>query len=180
MAHVISMVTKRTSLACMAMLISVSLARCGGGETANVGSVSGTVTLDGRPLASASIVFQPEKGRPASGGTDDNGYYSLSYSNNQSGAIVGPCQVTISTAFENEDGKVSPERVPANYSQPGVLTADVKSGSDEYNRAVARLTIFETPEDDSAFMRVLDETWQIVPLPICAMVALPKYWHFVV
>ena len=48
------------------------------------------------------------------------------------------------------------------------------------NRAVARLTIFEKPEDYAAFMRVLDETWQIVPLPISAMVAMPNHWHFVV
>ena len=48
------------------------------------------------------------------------------------------------------------------------------------NRAVAQLTIFEKPEDYSAFMRVVDETWQIVPLPIFAMVAMPNHWHFVV
>ncbi len=48
------------------------------------------------------------------------------------------------------------------------------------NRAVARLTIFEKPEDYEAFMRVLDETWQIVPLPIFAMVTMPNHWHFVV
>jgi hypothetical protein len=36
------------------------------------------------------------------------------------------------------------------------------------NRAVARLTIFEKPEDYAAFMRVVEETWEIVPLPIYA------------
>ena len=40
------------------------------------------------------------------------------------------------------------------------------------NRAVARLTIFEKPEDYAAFMRVVEETWEIVPLPIYAMVAI--------
>ncbi len=49
-----------------------------------------------------------------------------------------------------------------------------------FNRAVARLTIFEKPEDYAAFARVLDETWQIVRLPIYAMVAMPNHWHFVV
>jgi putative transposase len=29
-------------------------------------------------------------------------------------------------------------------------------------------------------MRVLDESWQIVPLPIFAMVVMPNQWHFVV
>ena len=48
------------------------------------------------------------------------------------------------------------------------------------NRAVARLTIFEKPEDYAAIMRVVEETWEIVPLPIYAMVAMPNHWHFVV
>lgn len=48
------------------------------------------------------------------------------------------------------------------------------------NRAVARLTIFEKPEDYTAFMRVVEETWEIVPLPVYAMVAMPNHWHFVV
>jgi putative transposase len=48
------------------------------------------------------------------------------------------------------------------------------------NRAVARLTIFEKPEDYDALMRVVAETWAIVPLPIYAMVAMPNHWHFVV
>jgi hypothetical protein len=29
--------------------------------------------------------------------------------------------------------------------------------------------IIEKPEDDAAFMRVVEETWEIVPLPIDAM-----------
>lgn len=48
------------------------------------------------------------------------------------------------------------------------------------NRAVARLQIFEKPGDYEAFMRVVDETWGIVPIPIFAMVAMPNHWHFVV
>ena len=48
------------------------------------------------------------------------------------------------------------------------------------NRAVARMTIFEKPEDYLAFQRVVAETWQVVPLPILAMVAMPNHWHFVV
>jgi putative transposase len=48
------------------------------------------------------------------------------------------------------------------------------------NRAVARLTIFEKPDDYTAFLRVLNETWQRVPLPIYAMVVMPNHWHFVV
>ena len=43
------------------------------------------------------------------------------------------------------------------------------------NRAVARLEIFEKPEDYDALMRVVDETWSIVPLPILAMVAMVNH-----
>ena len=42
------------------------------------------------------------------------------------------------------------------------------------------MTIFEKPEDYDAFLRVLHETWEHVPLPIFAMVAMPNHWHFVV
>jgi hypothetical protein len=46
------------------------------------------------------------------------------------------------------------------------------------NRAVARLTLFEKPEDYDALLRVLDETWEITRLPILAMVVMPNHWHF--
>jgi putative transposase len=48
------------------------------------------------------------------------------------------------------------------------------------NRAVARLTLFEKPADYQAFLRVVDETWRHVPLPIFAMTVMPNHWHFVV
>jgi len=48
------------------------------------------------------------------------------------------------------------------------------------NRSVARLTLFEKPEEYDAFMRVVEETWQKIPLPIFAMVVMPNHWHFVV
>jgi putative transposase len=48
------------------------------------------------------------------------------------------------------------------------------------NRAVARMTIFERPADYDAFLRVLDETWAEIPLPILAFSAMPNHWHFVV
>ena len=42
------------------------------------------------------------------------------------------------------------------------------------------MTIFEKPADYAAFLRVLEETWELVPLPIFAMVAMPNHGHFVV
>ncbi|WP_339727980.1 transposase [uncultured Gimesia sp.] len=48
------------------------------------------------------------------------------------------------------------------------------------NRSVARLTLFEKPDDYAAFMQVVEETWQKNPLPIFAMSVMPNHWHFVV
>ncbi|MDB5386055.1 MAG: rayT [Planctomycetaceae bacterium] len=48
------------------------------------------------------------------------------------------------------------------------------------NRAMARLTFFENPGDDTAFMKVLNEIWEAIPLPILALVVMPNHWHFVV
>lgn len=49
-----------------------------------------------------------------------------------------------------------------------------------FNRAVARLPLFEKPGDYQAFEKVLVETWQSVPLSIYAYVVMPNHWHFVV
>ncbi|QDT89951.1 hypothetical protein [Gimesia algae] len=45
------------------------------------------------------------------------------------------------------------------------------------NRSVARLTLFENPDDYAAFMPVVDETWQKIPLTIYAMSMMPNRRH---
>lgn len=48
------------------------------------------------------------------------------------------------------------------------------------NRAVARLTLFEKPEDYEAFERVLEEAVTRIELPILSYLIMPNHWHFVV
>ena len=48
------------------------------------------------------------------------------------------------------------------------------------NRAVARLTLFEKPEDYEAFERVLVEAVARIPLPVFSYTVMPNHWHFVV
>ena len=48
------------------------------------------------------------------------------------------------------------------------------------NRAVARLPLFEKPEDYDAFERVVVESFQREKLPIFAYCVMPNHWHFVV
>jgi hypothetical protein len=39
--------------------------------------------------------------------------------------------------------------------------------------------IFEKSEGEAVFMRVVEGTWKIIPLPIYERVAMPNHWHFV-
>lgn len=56
-----------TALVILAALIPVVMTGCGGAasDAPELASLSGKVTLDGTPLASGEVVFQPVSGRPA-------------------------------------------------------------------------------------------------------------------
>lgn len=110
----------------------LGLAGCGS-EGPEIAYVSGRVTMDGKPLAGASVVFIPEDGRPAGARTDENGYYVLNFDERRKGAIPGKNLVRITTvreAEQDENGKVivpaSPERVPMRYNTNSELFFEVK------------------------------------------------------
>ncbi len=108
---------------CLTMLLSMG---CGGGDMPELGDVSGKVTLDGKPLVGINILFTPEKGRPAGGVTDEEGYYELVYLDGYSGCKVGPAKVT----FEWSPGVENTVAVPARYMNDG-FSVTVKAGSNE-------------------------------------------------
>lgn len=106
----------------------------------DLGRVSGTVTLDGEPLAEATIVFQPATGRPSFAVTDNSGRYELQYSAATKGAKLGRHQVQISTYQEGDPAveepefqEPKPERVPARYNVNAAdnpeLSVEVTAGS---------------------------------------------------
>src|SRR5262249_26422944 len=62
--------------------------------------VSGTITLNGRPVPDAEVVFLPDPevgtlGPSSSGYTDQKGHYELVTNQGQSGAVVGMHRVCI-------------------------------------------------------------------------------------
>jgi hypothetical protein len=78
-----------------AVLVLGTISGCGrsGPETL---SVTGTVTLDGKPIAGASVMFMPQfEGQPAVGATDDEGEFTLTTGGSTEGALVGTYQVTV-------------------------------------------------------------------------------------
>jgi len=117
-------------------LILFVIAGCGrGGSIPSLGEVSGIVTLDGQPLADAIVTFAPAAGRPSQGITGTDGRYTLAYTTERSGAMVGDHVVRISTDryVERSGGAVEQitERVPAMYNAQSTLTATVKAGKND-------------------------------------------------
>jgi len=95
-----------------------------------LGEVQGTVTLDGRPLVQATVIFEPKAGGHASKAiTDASGRYQLVYLRDTTGALVGSHIVKVITASEDNPK----ERIPARYNKQSTLIADVVSGTNEYN-----------------------------------------------
>ncbi len=112
------------------MLFVCMLAGCGPSGP-EIAKVEGTVTMDGKPLAKAVVVFVPVGGRPSSAETDEKGWYRLDFSAGRKGAIPGPNRVEITTfspAGIEADGTPVPARkeiVPAIYNRDTTLEFNV-------------------------------------------------------
>jgi len=123
----------------IAMLLKVVLTLgigvgCGGQNEPQlpIGTVGGTISLDGKPLAKALVIFTPniEGGRTSAGLTDSSGRYSLHYTGETKGANVGRHEVRLSTAAADAGAA---ERVPKKYNAESTLTAEVKTGDNVIN-----------------------------------------------
>ena len=119
----------------MTLVALVSVIGCGRGSDVEVGKVAGTVTLNEQPLAEATILFQPESGRPSYGTTDSQGKYTLEYTGGVEGAMVGRHKVIIRSEVPGEDGEPPrvAEKLPAKYHSQSELSADVKAGQNTFD-----------------------------------------------
>ncbi len=115
------------------VLILPLLVVIGGCGSSDLGTVEGTVKLDGDPLKDAVVTFQPAKGRPSIGTTDENGHYELMYLADQPGAKIGTHTVRISAEITKTDAsgeeEVIGDRVPKKYNEESELKKEVKPGS---------------------------------------------------
>jgi hypothetical protein len=96
--------------------------------------VTGTVTLDGKPLPGAAVTFSPsDGGRASQGFTDESGKYTLSFTLTKEGAIVGQHTVQLEVGVSMGEGETPPAsklpQLPAKYNKKTELTAEVKRGS---------------------------------------------------
>ena len=102
--------------------------------------VSGRVTLNGDPVAGATVSFEPmtdSGGGPSPPGslgkTNEKGEFTLVGTNGQNGALVGKHRVRISLIAEQEGeerqrGKPVGEKLPRKFNTDSDMTFDVPAG----------------------------------------------------
>jgi hypothetical protein len=109
--------------------------------------VSGKVTLNGKVLPNAVVVFNRipsegsiESGPSAIGLTDENGVYTLRVNSRQSGALIGKHKVAItlmSSGGGDSDAPAPPGSgprniIPKNYNVETVLSCEVPAGGNDH------------------------------------------------
>jgi hypothetical protein len=122
---------------CMAVLGLALLVGCGDSRFA---PVSGTVKMDGKPLANVSVIFQPNgkevnPGPGSSGRTNEQGEYSLqAMGTGVRGAVLGEHKVLIqpTVASGPDDHRpTSTVPIPTKYNYQSKLTFVVKQGNNQ-------------------------------------------------
>ena len=144
------------------VLPAVLLVGCGG---PSLGTVTGTVTIDGKPAPNVTVTFVPEAGgRASTGVTDSEGKYELLYSVDK-GALIGKHKVALQTNREaqgeagvdedmesdsddyeklasgetnmyKQDEANWKEPIPAKYNTETTLSVEVKSGANVHDFAI--------------------------------------------
>jgi hypothetical protein len=138
------------------VLLLAAAAGCNPGP--QIAPVSGTITMDGKPLPNVDISFQPigsesnpNPGRGSAAKTDAEGRYTLKIDGTINGAVVGKHRIVISssqtTAVDPETGSadgapVEREMVPPEYNYRSTLTFEVPAGGTD--KADFQLDSFET------------------------------------
>jgi hypothetical protein len=143
-------IMQRLSLASALSFVSLSVTGCFGVSTdygsVELAHVSGTVTLDGKPLPGVTVLFEAPDKTTAFGTTDAGGAYALQFNTEKAGVTPGPKVVRIRGGGFGEDAdaaeeseeevaapQAAPTNVPACYDADSKLQATVASGSQTMN-----------------------------------------------
>jgi hypothetical protein len=126
-------------------MIASLLVGCGGGSVDGRYGLTGKVTLKGQPLAKGTIEFSAaEGGGPLSGGTIENGQYTIAA---ESGLKPGTYTVKISSIEEVGGGapaapgpesttQVGKELIPAEFNINSTKTVEVKTSGNSFDFAI--------------------------------------------
>ena len=87
------------------LLAILAIVGCSDGRPERV-PVSGTVLINGQPLASGNIKFVPKNGRPSASKIDEQGHFNLTCYDGNDGALLGTHQVQVSSNRIISDSKI--------------------------------------------------------------------------
>jgi hypothetical protein len=122
----------RTRWHLLTVALLVAAAGCGGSGLVNA---SGRLTHKGQPVPSTLVTFWPEEeGKRASTGvTDDDGNFTLSYSRQEPGVLVGRHTVFLAyhVSMEEELGKIPP-KAPKELKAVIARYGDLKTSNLHY------------------------------------------------
>lgn len=128
-----------------ALLVCLALAGCGGAQSIGRKAVTGTVSMDGKPMDYGSINFQPIEGNSkqiGAGAVVENGAYSIPA---DQGLTPGKYRVVITSPTGGKPsgpqkgespeeamkraGTPPTERLPPKYNSESELTAEVTASA---------------------------------------------------
>lgn len=101
-----------------------------------IGTLSGTVTMDGKPYANGSLMFTPTNGgRPSVAATDENGEFKAMYNLDTPGALVGPHTITFEAEnkVDSEEDEFKPYAPPADNFKVTPSEITVEAAGTEVN-----------------------------------------------
>jgi hypothetical protein len=114
--------------------VALVAAGCSKSDRPPLGVVTGSVTLDGQPLADVLVLFTPDSaGRTSRAVTGRDGHYQLAYLRDIMGANLGRHVVRITTVTDEKRGK---ERLPKRYHAATTLEAVVEPGPNKIDFAL--------------------------------------------
>jgi len=99
---------KRLEYVTVLAVVMLACAGCGQRRSVSVAEVSGTVTMDGKPLELIRVEFWPESGVRALGTTDDEGNFRMRLEDeSKSGASVGSNRIVLQDTWPMKDDVLS-------------------------------------------------------------------------
>ena len=119
------------------VLISMFLLVGCGESVSPANKVTGVVTVGGKPIEGATVIFEPSEGRSATGITDAKGEFTLTTHEEGDGAVEGTHKVAISKAAYVPKDTSLEELAKAEKSKSPVPE---KFGSTERSELTAKVT----------------------------------------
>lgn len=120
------------------ILLTTALAGCGHSSGVPLAKVTGRLTFYARPVP-AEILFQPEgddrkpTGRPSTAIADENGEYTLQFTEQEAGAVIGRQRVTIKVLPFADSGEPATFQDATTPLKVVRLIREVQPGSNQFD-----------------------------------------------